>query len=554
MTHQITIAYQGDDYQVPAGLTLAELIPLLPPCDKLPLAARINSRIQELDYRAEQDISLEWIDHNSNDGWRIYRGSMVFMLLTAMEQLYPEKKLHVSHSLSDGLYCHVQEGELITQQELDQLTQVIQSYIDRDLPIVRKTVSPSEAGELFRGLGEPDKAALMERLDSPLVNIYKLLEHWGYFYSPMVISCGYLNYFRLEMFGDGFIVHLPAREYLGDSPFDAVKVNQLQATLKEYDHWSRLMGVSSIADLNRINSQGQQSFLNLIQVSETLYENRLHDITVDIVKDFPEVKLVLLAGPSSSGKTTTTMRLSVHFRTQGIEPIYISMDDYFVDREKTPKKPDGSYDFETIHAMDMELFHDNMARLLKGEEVSLPKFDFQTGRSIPNYRRISLEGRRILIVEGLHALNPVVSQSIPAEKIRKLFVSALTQINYDRYTPVPVTDARLIRRMARDMQFRGVDPETTLARWIEVRRGERENIFPYQESADFFVNSALLYETPVLRPLVEPALSAVSPDSPQWEEVQRILTFLRYYQPADSHLVPQNSILREFIGGSVFDL
>jgi len=554
-TPAITITYDREQsIRVPKGTSLEQLLQKLPPRPRPALAATVNGALQELDYPLYIDSRVQWIDYNCNLGWRIYRRSMVMLLALACRELFPERQLWVSHSLADGLFCRFQEGQQVEEKEIRALATRMQSYIRADLPIRRSQLSREDAIRYMQENDKQDQAELLSQRQEEYLNLYCLKEQREYFFGRMVNRTGRLGYFALEPYEDGFVLRLPAREYLGCQENLPLIVGQLHATLDSYDEWSALMGIRSIADLNRVVRGGEQGFIQLMLVAETLYERQLSHTTDQILRDFPRVRLLLLAGPSSSGKTTSTQRLGIQFRTMGVEPIPISMDDYFIDRELTPLNERGVKDFESLSALNLELFRENMRDLLAGREASLPRYDFKSGKSIRDHRSLRLEKDQILLVEGIHALHPQMSRGIPRDQLRKLFVSALTQLNLDAYNPFSASDNRLVRRMARDMQFRGIEPSATLDRWDEVRRGEHRNIFPYQEEADFFINSSLIYEMPILRPLVETALEAISPQQSCYLEARRLLRLVRYFAPAPAELVPRNSVLQEFIGNSLFSV
>lgn len=543
---------QEQSLTVPKGASLEQLLRRLPPLPRPALAAIVNGALQELDYPLYIDSQVQWIDYNCNLGWRIYRRSMVMLLSLACRELFPERQLWVSHSLTEGLFCRFQGGEIATEQEISALAKRMQSYIQQDLPIRRMQLSRSDAMQYLEDSGNLARMELVSRRDESYLTFYCLKELREYHFGSMITHTGQLGYFALSPYEQGFILELPPREYLGKQPERQINYRQLHTMLDSYDQWSTLMGVNTIADLNRIVSAGEQSLIELMLVAETLYERQLSQAADRILQSQPRVRLALLAGPSSSGKTTSTERLAVQFRTLGVQPIRISMDDYFLDRELTPVNERGVRDFESLGALDLELFRQNMQELLAGREAALPSFDFKAGKSIHNSRSLKLEPDQILLVEGIHALNPQLLQGVPQEQIRKIFISALTQLNLDAYTPLSTSDNRLVRRMARDMQFRGIDPINTLERWDEVRRGEHQNIFPYQDQADIFINSALIYEMPILRPLVETALAAIPPEQHCYREAQRMLRLIRYFEPAPAEIVPRNSILQEFIGNSLF--
>ena len=549
----ITITYdKNQTITVEKGLRLEQILEQIPARPRTALAATVNGALQELDYPVYIDSHIQWIDYNCNLGWRIYRRSMIMLLRLACQDLFPERQLWVSHSLAEGLFCRFQGGPDATVEETAALEKAIQSYIQQDLPVLRTQVSRMDAVHYLRENGNGAQADLLSRRKDEYLSLYCIKNQREYYFGRMVTHTGLLGFFRLEPYEGGFVLRLPAREYLGCQPHNQVVAKQLHTTMASYDQWSALLGIRTISDLNRAVTSGNNRLIELMLVAETLYERQIAHATDYILKDFPAARLVLLAGPSSSGKTTSTERLGVQFRTMGVEPIRISMDDYFLDREKTPLNEQGVKDYENLAALDLDLFHTNMRDLLAGREVALPRYDFKTGKSIHNDRLLQLHTDQVLLVEGIHALNPQISQGIPAQQIRKFFISALTQINLDAYTPFSSSDNRLVRRMARDMQFRGISPAGTLDRWDDVRRGEHRNIFPYQEEADLFINSSLIYEMPILRPLVETALEAITPDQNCYLEARRILRLVRYFESAPADIVPRTSILQEFIGNSLF--
>ncbi|MDO4732370.1 MAG: nucleoside kinase [Bacillota bacterium] len=549
----VNITYdEGKLLQIPKGSSLEQLLQKLPPRRHPALAARVNGALQELDYPLYIDSRVEFLDYDSGPGWRIYRRSLVMLLNMACQELFPERRLWVSHSLSQGLFCNFRDQQSCSSREVSALARRMQDYIQRDLPIHRRQLSREDAILYMEEKGNYEQAELLKQRQEKDLLLHSLGGQEESFFGRTVTHSGLLGYFELLPYEDGFILRLPEREYLGVKPQKQLIPGQLHATLRSYDQWSRLMGISSIADLNRVVRGKPQDFIRLMLVAETLYERQLSQTTDRILQDFPRIRLLLLAGPSSSGKTTSTERLGIQFRTMGVEPILISTDDFFIDRDSTPMNARGRRDFEGLAALNLPLFRESMQALLAGEEVLLPIYDFKQGKSIPDHHSLRLEKDQILLVEGIHALNPQLSRGIPQGQLRKIFISALTQINLDAYCPLSSSDNRLLRRMVRDMQFRGIDPGNTLERWDDVRRGEHENIFPYQEAADFFINSSLIYELPVLRPLVEDALAAIPSQHSCYGEAQRLLRLVRYFECAPSELVPRNSILQEFIGNSLF--
>lgn len=553
----MTIKINYDENQsinVDNGATLLDIIRLIPARRRPPLAALVNGELQELDYPLYVDSRIQWVDANSSLGWLIYRRSLTYLLMLALHELFPDYQLWVSHSLAEGCFCWAENtsGLRLGSQQIEALEQKMRGYVAADLAIQRVSISREDAAAFFVSQGKTDKARLLLRRDQLYLSLYQANGFSEYLFGRMVIRAGVLQEFRLIPLEDGFILRLPAREYLGINDQDMVPTRQLQASLREYNEWSDLLKLRTVGDLNAVVEAPGSEFSDLVLIAETLQERTLHTITDAIEQHFPKVKLVLLAGPSSSGKTTTARRLGIQFRSIGIRPVLISMDDYFVDASKTPLTEAGKPDFEGIAALDLPRLRRDMADLLAGKETCLPAFDFCTGTSTPEHRRLSLAEDQILIIEGIHALNELVSEGIPAEQKRKIFVSALAQLNLDATTPVSSADNRLIRRIVRDAMTRNLKPADTLRLWDEVRRGEHHNIFPFQEQADFFINSALLYELPVLRPLIESKLASIGPEEDCYLEAQRILRLISYFSPAPAELVPRTSVLQEFLGDSIF--
>ncbi len=557
MSETIKVTFEdGSTIQVAQGATLAYLASQIPERPLEPLAAVVNDELQELDYPLFADSRVIWLDFDCDLGRGIYKRSSIFVLKVAAAQVFPQRQLWVSHSLGDGLFCWLdrEDGTAITPAEVASLEEQYMELVNADLPISHTRIFREDGAAYFRAAGNPAKAQLIENRGDAYMSLYTLEGISDYLFGRMVNRSGLLGQVRLQPFEDGFVLHLPPRRYLGCENENDFEPKQLHAILNGYHDWSELLHVETVADLNNIIDRGE--FKELMLIAENLQERTLHSISDSLYALFPEVRLILLAGPSSSGKTTTTQRLKIQFRTLGINPLTISMDDYFVDRDKTPLMENGKPDFEGIAALNLPLFNQNMNDLLAGKEVCLPRYDFITGKSIPNAQPCKLSDKQIIIVEGIHALNDQLSAAVDDKYKRKIFVSALTQLNFDQYMPVGTSDSRLFRRMVRDMQFRGMSPGDTLLHWDEVRRGEHHNIFPYQENADYYFNSTLIYELSILRPIVEAALLTVPQDHPRYLESKRLLRFIRYFKPATEELkfVPFNSILREFLGGGVFDV
>ena len=552
---KINIIYDNNQtIQTIKGTTLNDILALIPQRNYAPVGAIVNNELQELDYPLYTDSTVTWVDISTSTGWLIYRRSLTFLLLLAVHECFPDHHLWVSHSLAEGLFCWVEDEQKnrLSATEIAVLEKKMNEYVAADMPIQRVTVAKEDAVSFFKNEGKDNKASLLMRRTQQYLSLYKAHNFSDYLFGRMATHAGMLKDFRLIPFEDGFVLCLPCREYLGIRKTVELEPRKLQACLRDYQEWTSLLHIKTVSDLNAIVDQGRKDFSELVLICETLQERILHNITDQIERHFPEVRLILMAGPSSSGKTTTAHRLCIQLRSVGIRPVMISMDDYFLDIGVTPLNERGNPDYEGLGAMDLELFHQNMDDLLAGKSASIPLYDFKNGKSIPGHRNIKLEDDQILIVEGIHAINEVVSANIAKKNKRKIFISALTQINLDENTPFFTSDNRLIRRIVRDASSRGLSPITTLNHWDEVRRGEHCNIFPYQEEVDFFVNSALLYELPVLRPLIEDQLAAIGPEEQCYLEAKRILQLIRYFSPADYDLVSRNSVLQEFIGHSIF--
>lgn len=548
-TAQITLP-DGRTFEGPIGTSLETFLKAAYPAPEVPLiAALVDGHLRELTFPIERDVPVEPIDLSHSDGVRIYRRSLTFLMVAAAHRLYPGTEIYVDHSLPyGGYFCQVRNREPFTEEELARLEQEMQQLVDADLPIIREIVPLDEALRIFEARGESDKVAIFEgrdRKSKAYLRLYGLDGYRDYFHGYMVPSTGYLKYFRVLRWEDGFILQFP-RRHQPTRLQEPVQSPQLKRVFSEYGDWLRLLGTENVGGLNQALTRGRSR--EIILVSEALHEQVIADIARQIAARRSEVRLVLIAGPSSSGKTTFSKRLAVQLLAHGIRPFALELDNYFVNREDTPRDESGQYNFEALEALDLALFNEQLQALLRGEEVQLPHFNFISGRREPG-QIVQLDPQQIILVEGIHGLNPRLVYSLANESVFRVYVSALTQLNLDRHNRVPTTDTRLIRRITRDARTRGYSAMETLQRWESVRRGEKQYIFPYQEYADVMFNSALVYELAALKPLAEPLLLQVDPDSRQWVEAKRLLTFLQWFQPIDRDLVPENSILREFIGG-----
>lgn len=523
------------------------------------LAALVDHKLKELDYRLSMSHEVEFIGYNHPDGRRTYLRSLCFVLQNAVRELFPDKVLIVDHSLPSGLYCNICDVELredgrrvpvrLSDADLAAIKKRMHEIVDADMPFVKKKMEASAAEALFEKNNQPDKAELQKSLGKFICSVYFLDGQVDTFHGPLLPSTGYLKVFDLLPFANGFCLQFPSE---GDfSKVIPVKTqSKIAATLAAYSDWCSIVRVNGIGTLNRAITEGNA--VRLINLSEALHERNYAAIADQIYSRRDKVKAVFIAGPSSSGKTSSSLRLALQCRVLGMVPKVIELDNYFVDREHTPKDSDGNYDFEALEAMDLKLLNSQLNDLFAGKEVELPKFDFKEGRSVPSGKRISLGDKEILIMEGIHALDPAMVPDVDNSRIFRVYASALTSLNIDENNNISTSDNRLLRRMVRDNRVRGITPEETIMRWQSVRRGENRNIFPFQENADASFNSALLYELPMLKYYAEPLLRRIAPSSPAYTEAIRLLKFLDYIvalSPDEIAAIPPTSIMREFIGG-----
>jgi uridine kinase len=520
------------------------------------VAALINNELRELTYRVEADIEVTPITMSHSDGFRIYRRSLSFLLVTAISELFPEVSVYVDHSLSfGGYFCQVQGRSAFATEELRRIKARMRDIVEADEPIRKERVPLSDAIALFQARGDDDKVQLLSRRSKDYLTLYQLRGLRDYFHGYMLPSTGYLQVFDLQAYPPGFILRFPRSDPpMQLQPF--VDDRKLRSVFQEYGQWMDLMGVRDVGCLNEVIAG--ERVREVVLVAEALHEQQVARIAQVIsarhasvaTPQDPEVRLVLIAGPSCSGKTTFSRRLSIQLLANGLRPFALELDNYFVNRNETPRDSQGRYDFESLHALDVGLFNDHLLRLLDGQEVTLPKYDFRTGLRETG-QTVRLLPDHMVIVEGIHGLNPDLVPSIPPDVTYRIYASALTQLNIDRHNRVPTTDTRLLRRIVRDAQYRGYSAQQTIDRWTSVRHGEKRWIFPFQEHADVMFNSALVYELAVLKPLAEPLLRQVPPGTRAHVEAKRLLAFLEWFEPLGPDLVPDNSILLEFVGGSI---
>ncbi len=515
--------------------------------DQIVLAV-FNNKLRELNRTIEADGVLSFLTTADTKGRKAYRRSMVMLLEKAVFLLYGTKaKLRVMHTLGQGQYCELEGVADLTQKLLDEISTEMRRLAASDIPIQKHTIHTDAAIARFMEYGMEDKAKLFRFRRSSHVNLYDMDGFQDYFYGYMVPSTGYLKYFELLRYGDGFVLIFPNEDTRKVSAFH--ESDKLYHTLMEAAAWAKQMHINTIGELNEQIVKGKIQDIILLQEAEM--EKRIGKIAEQIALE-KNKKFILIAGPSSSGKTTFSHRMSIQLRAHGLTPYPIGMDNFYVNRDKTPLDENGQYDFECLEAIDMELFDTTMEKLLAGERVELPHFNFINGKREYKGEYLQLGPDDVLVIEGIHGLNDRLLSTLPKETKFKIYISALTQINIDEHNPIPTTDGRLIRRIVRDAFMRGTSAEHTIEMWQSVRRGEEKNIFPFQEQADVMFNSALIYELPVLKMYAEPLLFAIEPDSPQHMQAKRLLKFLDYFLQVPSEEVGRNSILREFIGGSCF--
>lgn len=510
------------------------------------VAAWVNGELRELTAPLSEDATVEFIDLSSDDGQRIYIRSLSFLLIRAAQDVLPGSRVSIEHSLGNGLYVEIHGERPLTEEDVAALERHMRELVAADLPIKKERLPLAQARELFYRQGQADKADLLEYRPKEYLNVYELAGRYDYFFGYMVPSTGFLRLFALRFYLPGLILLYPNKSQPGVLPVyrDQPK---LAAIFRESERWGEILGVGDLASLNQMISAGQGP--ELIRIAEALHEKKVAEIADQIAAARDRIRLVLIAGPSSSGKTTFAQRLYIQLRVLGLRPVTISLDDYFVDREHTPKDEKGEYDFEALEALDLQLFNRQLVQLIQGAEVEVPVFDFKKGERIWVGRRLRVEPGQPIIIEGIHGLNERLTASIPKEKKFKVYVSALTQLNIDRHNRIPTTDTRLLRRIVRDSRYRSAQAEETILRWPSVRRGEERNIFPFQEEADAMFNSALVYELAVLKSYAEPLLARVPKDSPAYPQAKILAKFLAYFLPLDAEEeIPRTSILREFIG------
>lgn len=512
----------------------------------------VDGKLQELRKKLKRDCTLAFETTRGAIGHETYKRSMKLLLVKSVYDVVARediRKVRVHFSIGKGYYCTIEGNISLNQEFLDQVESRMRELADQDVPIGKRTISTDDAVALFRKHGMYDKEKLFEYRRVSRVNIYNMNEFEDYFYGYMVPSAGYLKYFKLYLYDEGFVLQMPDRNMPGRLP-EFKPRNKLFQVQKESVKWSDMQGIETVGALNDKVTKGDVQELVLVQ--EALQEKKIAEIASQIAEQRNEIKFVLIAGPSSSGKTTFSHRLSIQLRANGLVPHPLAVDNYFVEREDNPKDENGNYDFECLEAVDVELFNSQMKQLLEGKEVAIPRFNFVNGHKEYDGTTMKLGANDVLVIEGIHCLNPKLTRQLADENKFKIYISALTQLNIDEHNRIPSTDGRFLRRIVRDARTRGSSAQRTIGMWESVRRGEEKNIFPYQEEADVMFNSALVYELAVLKPYVERLLFAIDKSCPEYLEAKRLLKFLDYFVGIGSENIPMNSLLREFVGGGCF--
>ena len=513
-----------------------------------PVSARVNNKVEGMHYRVYNSKDVEFLDMTTASGSRAYTRTLFFVLCKAVQDIYPATDVVIDIPVSNGFYVDIRLGRPVVDEDVNIIRRRMQEIIDARMPIRRFTVPTEDAITLFQEKGDVEKVKLLKTSGSIYTTYYKIGEYVDYYYGTLLTNTSQLYLFGLEKYYDGMLLRIPSvsnPDVLGEM----TRQDKMFDIFKEHHRWQEILGIRTVGDFNQAIDVGHTT--DIINISEALQEKKLAKIAEEIASR-EGVKLVLLAGPSSSGKTTSCKRLSIQLAVNGLKPLQISLDDYFVDRDKTPKDENGEFDFESIYALNLDLLNEQFNALFRGEEVELPKYDFPSGKSVKSGKKLKLEPNNVLVVEGIHALNPELTAHVPEEQIFRVYASALTTILLDNHNYIPTTDNRLLRRIIRDYKYRGVSAQETIRRWPSVRAGENKWIFPFQENADAMLNTAMLYELSVLKMQAEPLLQQVPENCEEFAEAYRLLKFLKYFKGIPYNNLPPTSLLREFLGGSSF--
>ncbi|MBQ7668422.1 MAG: nucleoside kinase [Clostridia bacterium] len=548
----VKILVDGKEFEVEDNIKVSDFLNLHKFETESPIMGVLINNVQRsLTHEIKRDSELRFITYKDLEGEKIYRRSLLFLFVKVCEELYPESNVVVSHSINQGVYCELRNCSHMINEELRALIDDrMRELVAAKLPFIKRKVPKEEAIKMYKTFDQPDKIGILDAYENDIVTIYSCGNFNNYFFGYMLPDTSYLTMFEIRLYEGGFLIRYPKRGNFNELP-PYVDQKKLFNIFREFKTWNRILNVENVSMLNKVIEDGHVDVC--IRVAEALQEKKYAGIA-DQIKENPDKKIILLAGPSSSGKTTSSHRIAIQLLVNGIKPAIIGLDDYFVNRDRTPIGEDGKHDFESLYAIDLELFNEHLQKLLAGEEIEVPKFNFVEGKREPTGRKLKLLPDQVIIFEGIHALNEKLTESIPRDKKFKIYVSSLTSINIDDHNVVRTTDARLLRRMVRDYQFRGHTPERTLELWNAVVRGEEKNIFPFQEDADAMFNSAMIYEIGVLKGFAKPLLEKIEETSPYYIYARRMLDLLQYFEVINPENVPQNSIIREFIGGSCFDL
>lgn len=553
MSETITIYCKNNNLykEVPIGSSLLEIYSLVgAPLPYPPMNAQVNNKVEGLTFRCWHPKDIEYVDYTQLSGLRTYVRSLCHIFSKAVNDVLPTATLNLEHPVSKGYYCVIHNGKKLDQLTIDKIKKRMQEIIEADLPFHLKTVRTEDATILFRERGMEDKARLVETAGLPYTSYYDLDGYINFFYGCLTPSTGYIHLFDIVPYFDGVLLQIPKRK----NPLElepAIRQDKMFDAYKQHLTLQRTVGLNNVGDLNLAVERGMAQ--ELVMVSEALQEKQVAKIAEEISVRYKEgVRIVLISGPSSSGKTTFCKRLQIQLITNLIHPVALSLDDYFLNREDTPKDETGEYDFESLYALDLPYFNSELNKLLSGEEIDVPTFDFESGRRVYKGKKLKMNKNSVLVIEGIHALNPELTSMIPDPYKYRIYVSVLTSISLDNHNWIPTTDNRLLRRIIRDYRFRGYSARDTIGRWPSVRRGEDKWIFPYQENADAMFNSAMLYELAALRKFAEPILREVRESDPENAEAYRLLRFLRYFNYIPEEGLPGTSLLREFLGGGSF--
>lgn len=548
---QVKVVFEfGVEAAIDAGTTLLELSREYGRFYKsLIIAARVDNDVRELGYHIEEDCRVAFIDLTDEDGIRIYRRSLYFTLIKAVNDLYPDRKVVINNSLSKGLFCEITGEKALEENDVKCIEARMREIILLKIPFIKRTLPLEEAKKIFYENGRIDRFHAIEYRNKSHVTIYSCDGYDDYFYGYMAPDTGYVNMFSLIFHPPGLVMMFPEKANPDKLP-EFREYKKLFNIFYEYKRWGHILGVDNVGALNDMIMAGQVS--DLVRIGEALHEKKIARIADMIANSRSRKRIVLISGPSSSGKTTFAQRLSTQLRVNGLKPVTISLDNYFVDRDETPKDENGEFDFEALEAIDVKLFNRQLKELINGFEVEMPVFNFPNGTREPVGKKMKINDDNIMVIEGIHGLNEKLTSSIPKKSKFKIYVSALTSMNIDDHNRIPTTDTRIIRRIVRDNLYRGSSAVNTIKRWPSVRRGEERNIFPYQEDADVMFNSSLMYELSVLKAYAEPLLAEIDNSHAEYSEAKRLLEFLSYFLPIECSEIPMNSIIREFIGGSCF--